>query len=961
MKVKKIISSVLALAMMPAVFSAEAVAAKYEGVPAQFPWGTYKIVYNTGNTKWDMDKDYATISSTEGYNGSAGMVFNVGSSLEANRYMDLSTRKLNAVMTSGNTYRLSYKIKGSGGNFPILTGTNERYHYSNMTKEDLGNGWTYCYTDATLTANRDSIHFFLEENMNYVIDDLSVKQVIDGQPSGTELIINGDFETYNPGEKLEWENERTVSSSWKYHRNGNCTDTVNYIMKPTRKYARTGNYGMYFKFGGTYASNAFMFAYPATNPKSPITSAADYVIEFYAKGGVMDLNNARVGYNCTGSPENTAWVRFTNMEISEPDADGWRKYSYTLDGDTIVESNWFWIFAENRAEFAVDDVKFYSTANPDVNLISDGGFENSYEEDILNSTIESNVWNTHKSGATATDATNYFMKPTNKLARSGDYSMYFHFGGGYASNAWMMKNVNPGPSVTVTDDADYVLEAYINGYVSNPKHLRIGYNITDGNFKNLTSWVYLSDMTKGETDANGWTKYTYTFDGSTIKGNSWFWIMLENTASFAIDDLKLYSTAAPEKNLINDGGFENNDDSTVAETEAVNLMSYATINSSRTGYGVNISWTNPNNDKIENIKVYLKGAEVYQAPLNLSANAFNQVYVRGTTSATEYDVKVVMQIDGKNYETAIKAPATTNAQTYEIDGWKVDRFNAMNGNYPIHSNFNVSVDNNVKYTGDASLKMQINRPTEISGLYPNVSQNVRFTTDSEYLLTFAAKTENISDFKVMLQKSSGDTVVTSPELISINGTNNWALYEVTLNADEVADTNFFDYDSQTEYDASLMFCADAGTGNVWIDDVELYEYSWGEKVGSNLISTGGFEKFVVEDAEFVLVTEDGSKELTALEAGNVEVTAKIANYSMGADFNAAVIVALYNGNKLESVTLMERAVVESSQEIPADEFTAKVTVPDLSTGDYMIKVMYWNGTGTMTPLKDTCDILVPAE
>ena len=142
-------------------------------------------------------------------------------------------------------------------------------------------------------------------------------------------------------------------------------------------------------------------------------------------------------------------------------------------------------------------------------------------------------------------------------------------------------------------------------------------------------------------------------------------------------------------------------------------------------------------------------------------------------------------------------------------------------------------------------------------------------------------------------------------------------------------------------------------GSLWIDDVAVYEIDADDEIISgNLLKDGGME-FIPMEITTKFEDADG-KALDNIQAGNVYVTTGIRNISMGENYTAATILALYKDNALVNVWVKEGLVPEVADGIPTDTWKQNISVP--SEGDCEIKVMYWDSTSGMKPV-DSFEVL----
>lgn len=733
--------------------------------------------------------------------------------------------------------------------------------------------------------------------------------------------------------------ESYVSNSW---------NKVSGTAQITSRYARSGNYALYVNRSTTDA-RMDLKTIPTMN------EAGEYTVEFWFKGSYQYAWNVFVNRLWAwSSAHNKHFGAYTK---GETDAEGWTKYSYTFtltDAQAATnDAQPFKVYATaSTAEFVIDDITLYKSSDTNkTNLLSDGGFEDSYPGVAMEAGLYSfNNWN-------RLSGTAY---PTKSAARGGKgYSLY-------VNRSTTDVRIDNKTVPVMNEAGDYTVEFWFKGSFTNTWDVFVN---------RLWAWssahnIHFGGYTAGEVDDEGWTKYSYTFtltDAQAATADAQpFKVVANNTAaSFYIDDIVLYkSSDANKTNLLTDGSFE---DVTVLSSAVTptNLMAYP-VNG---GGALNISWTNPTSVAIAKSEIYLDGEKQTVSGISNAASAFNQVAISGLKNNREYEVKLVMYICGNKYEYTTTGTPDARGPEFSVGDWTVTRFN-LSG---IHSNFIPAIDTGVGTSNNTSFKMNINIPTATSNLYPNIRQAVTVRRDTQYQFSFKAKTENIERLYIIAQyldyKEDGSVAYGSwvpVYFISGKGkvTSDWTEYKAVFGENVVSTDgtyNFYDAGDTTDktYAANIRIVADIGVGNIWIDDVEMKALSpWddGGTYGDNLIRNGGFDyTYEVLEPTYKLITEEGSEVISNLVEGNIEVTAKVKNYTMD-NYDTAVIVALFDGDELESVTPMERKLNSSSVAIPAEEFTTNVRVPALDTGNYCIKVMYWNGIGSMEPINSVDEL-----
>lgn len=941
---KKLLSIALTCSMLPAsVLSAQASeTADAWGYDNSVVPASWTINYNTRDTSWNKNQDYAGITPTGGYAGSPGLIVNIESPSEAHKYIEVK-QTLNGTLTAGQKYRVSFWRRTTADEYKTKApfsvhlggiGQNTVNSYD-FISDASSNGFTNYYYDVTPSADVTTLHFVFERKMTDVIDAVSVRKFKDdGSLDSTNIVNNLNFDAKSYSFDVTGENYK--SNSW---------NRLSGVAQPTKKFARTGDYALYINRSATDAriDNKLI---PAMN------KAGTYTVEFWFKGTYQYAWNVFVGRVWAwGSAHNKHFGAYTK---GETDKNGWTKYSYSF---TLTEAQAatadpqpFKIYATaSAANFVIDDIAIYYGDDRTTNLLNDGGFEDT----TINTTAskgdyEFDGWMQLFGAATpaADKGVSCYIEPSAAYKHGdGNYSLHLKHNYNWVSNNYTEARFNREFPAGKYDISFYLKKVTFADAAN--LYAGIGWN----------SHSIKAHYTAGTADADGWTKYE--FNGVELGDNAYFHFMSDYTCDVYIDDLVI-TKSGESTNLIPEGDFED----VVATNNGypTNVMASTTM----AGSGLNISWVNPASSYIEDIKVYVNDVEKANSAINMAKSAFNEMYVEGLENYTDYNVKVTAKVGGSEYTTETAGtPDARGMYLYEGD-WTIERQN-VSGEHP---NFIAELDTNEKYSDKASVKLSYNHPTEINNLYPNVQQTVTLDRNKEYILKYKMKNAGITKQLVLAQYKAYDAdgnvehsswTYLSPEKTELE--NGWAEYTVELGGNVVCSAEGCGYkfhdtaEANVQHSALFRWTVNSGTGSIWIDDVGLYESDWGEPTGENVIQNGGFDyTYEILNPTYKLVTEDSSSVITDLVSGNIHVTARVKNYMMGADFDSAVIVALYDGAKLVEVSAMEKKLQPSSLIIPADEYTATVNVPALENGDYKIKVMYWNSLGAMEAL-DSADVI----
>lgn len=706
----------------------------------------------------------------------------------------------------------------------------------------------------------------------------------------------------------------------------------------THEKARSGNYALYVHHRmisetpeGETVDRKPMYVTMKNDSNITLQSGTEYAIEFYFKG---ELDWFSVGHMFEYEDK----YRFTysyNKEYKVEDVNGWEKVQIKFTPSDTFKFNSRLLCCDAGADFVIDDFAIYETANPSVNLLPDGGFENSYP--VIGNIVydeeglSTNNFTTQYGDGVSTDAN--FAKITRKYARTGNYALFVHRED--TSGNFFRVRFNQD-AIKVDEGKTFFIEYWLNGKIGSQDF------ITHRNWADDD--MYASDANYVETDSNGWKLYRKKYVAGS--GNALAGILFDvcTTCNVVIDDFRVYTEDNPNVNLLTDGGFENSEMEDL--TTPINLMAAPTWSSDK----VVVSWTNPSNTHIEAYKLYIDENLISDFVANTSALGFNQYIFDGLDPFVKYNVKLVETINGEDYEYTIAAMSENYGQyspcigNYPAGNWSVDR-REVNGNY---ANFVVAADSENKSSGKSSLRINCNKPNRESDMLSNVKQVVTLDCNKKYRLKFK-------------YKSAGTKIAQVYESATDIWEAHWFIWDTAAPKGHVCDwtekvidlsTTKYDPLSSEQYEETLMFAVEQSIGSLWLDDIELKEideYDETQTIGDNLISNGGFEfePYTIDKPKFA----QNGEVIDEIKSGEIEVTAAVKNISAGDDFKVTVFVALYDGDKLLDVNLMQRTLTEKPYQLPADEFTSKINVPD-KVGNYSISIMYWNGIDTMVPLKN---------
>lgn len=972
-KTKKVLSFVLALSMLCTVFGTSLCVSAatdstetYSGDRYALPSGwTLSRANYSGGPAWNLEQDYVGMTFNKGVDGGCALVVNRLSEYFGNRFIQLSVPLVNMVenaeqsytVEAGKTYRLSFDMKGTvtGGLHTSISWLGDKTGgMDNFNAVASKDGFTNYYRDIAIetgtdTADKNKLLFIFNNPVNCIIDNVSLKEVVDGTVQDTEYVKNGtcdnpvyDFSGINYGDVK-------LTSNWNYSMinssGGSTADKQTEVNNGTfvtgTKIARTGNYALYAVWNSASSGKYIKIVQPDLTPDTN----SQYVVEFWAKG-----NN--VGGLQVGPIWNTGYGNATGNPV-ETDDNGWVKYK-SVYTPTSSENFNFKIILQQQTSAIIDDIKFYKDVNAngefdegEINLVMDGGFEGSYTNgkdelgkyEFTDFTLANGSKGTVEPGRGYLTNDEYaeakgYSEPDDFTAKSGNYSLHIQ------PPTLKANQTTPGNffyqlqfdnnTGQFSADKKYKYSFWAKGGVS---------NVVFG-----SNWAcnYLDNILPSQTDADGWTQYTLEQQGTT----EGFQMIFNVGDDVWIDDLEITEVATNTKVLSYD--FEN----VRVKSNDVDGIKHLMAATLKQGNGLYVTWTNPM-DYIKRARVFVDGKEVnVPADLSTERNAFCEMSVNGLTNGTTYDVEVRLLLEnGKTITATTKGTPDEKGTSYTLRGWTVSR----NRGYGEHNSyFMANLDSVVSKSGN-SMRLDLNKPVADGSYYPAIIQKFKVNKKDEHVLTFDTKSDGIDLASVIINYSYTDSesvTHNSWKMIDIEKSSEWANQKTVLNKD-VLGAEYCDSNATINnvLDAEIIFMVKQGTGSIWFDNMYFGTYDEmaeeGEGYGANLFANGTFDESYKITTAF---TDESGNEITVLKAGTINVNAKVKNEAVDEGLNAFVAIAVYKDGVLEQLVKAEGTVAVSG-EFPTynDEFTGMVTIPEEGANKYSIKVMYWNGEDTMQP------------
>ncbi len=898
-KTKKIFSLLLAMLMLLTVMPITSQADTALPVEGKYKFRQSLVHLANGTSSTTTENAFIEPTDTVRY-GSKGCSAHLYNKQEVGGvWHELAT--LTLALDAANSYNVEFLVKGENrGPIAFCVYNNRQIvEAANWNITDAGDGW-YKYSKQNLTGMGNAnytLRFWTAADM--YVDNFKISDANTGELKYYDPFDYGFVSMINDTADDAYSfNKMTVEAT-----SAQIAEKGTFI-EPTDRVSYNGKMSAHFYMKEDVAGQQIHLLAPTKfNPDTNVK------IEFYT--------TSSSSVYLIWSHEGNGILQWESINNGTYMGNGWWKHS--LDTKVVGLSRLglrFWA----PDDFYIDDFKI-SDASGNVLFFDDfessvfKKAENKYSFDKMVAMVPD--WNAQH-GA--------FIEPIDRFAHAGTHSAYFY-------------NPAAGPNTQlhlVTPDR------YNPGTVLNVEFY------TTKISQNFLLWSYdgnagLWDHQLNKTDAgNGWYKWTAQF---TVTGWSRVGLRFWNPDSFYVDDFKISDT---NNNVLFSDDFES---VTKIRTGVINFLATPDTDNP---CGLKASWKNPDVGTIESYKLYMDGTE-YNCTPDLTAGAFNVISIPNLVVGREYTFKLAEKIAGKDaVEYTTKGTPDAYGVVANIGDWSLERKS--------QSDFRLAQDN-----GSTVMKMYTNFP-KANGQFPSFRQKITLNADTDYDLSFKAKFENVNWFTVMMQYShkcaDGTTGGTSHRFEPIaNGYNltniDWKTYTDTLDGikcDKCGKEFYSPYTSDgSTYEVELIFLTDSAEGCLSFDDIAVRPKDpFGGTYGDNVVRNGDFElTYSVLEPEYYLVSGEEETPITSLQAGKVNVSARIKNYTMN-NFAPCVIFALYDGTTLkDSAVAKNKSMNATSAFIPADEFTAQFDIPALDSGDYKIKIFYWDGMDTINPISES--------
>lgn len=553
-------------------------------------------------------------------------------------------------------------------------------------------------------------------------------------------------------------------------------------------------------------------------------------------------------------------------------------------------------------------------------------------------------WTVGLKGSVNTDDSKYFAMRSTEASQEyrydGDDALFVKYPGSTKTDTEYLTVTNVMNASTVAGE-EYTLTFYIKGAKNSPyQEILLGDEVLT-TFKAISG--SMTKMTSAPSGQTNWYEAIYTFTAKSAE-NKLSFRFYGGTSSAAIDNVSLVKVGT-ENDLVENGGFEDAFSEAEGEPDAEFDQTPYTpqaIMASANESTVILNWTNPSSDKLTRISVYdiTDGEETLLAD-DLDTTKSKAVFykVSGLTMGENYQFKVVFSFSDKGDFVYYLCGSPSSASSADYGAWGLNWVKIGDAGYcPAE----INIDSEVSHSGKASIHMKSNidrtNHTEfVSNIYTAPNTNVDMEIGKTYQVSFWAKGENVTG---------------KPEVhvtwVSFDGRPNNIYTELCGTYDWKKFTNTYTYKESGKN--NLRFCIADPTGDLWIDDVEVYELGADGKVvpdAVNLVTNGDIEG----------LTNDKAGEITGLSATaevgaiNLSWNAPSDNYQKAEIYEKYFDKYLYRGTiakNAESIKLSNlkngaeytyRLVPVNADNVKGEpvEVTATVEMPNYETGEVILK------------------------
>ena len=498
-------------------------------------------------------------------------------------------------------------------------------------------------------------------------------------------------------------------------------------------------------------------------------------------------------------------------------------------------------------------------------------------------------------------------------------------------------------------------------------------------------WQWM-DLMEGDYTMDWWAKYVQTsdltcygqidWDGNCYpqiieKENGWihFRATLHNGTNWRGCPVR-FNIFAPSGILLDDITFTSPDgiqmftntsfeEYILPAKNVSNLIAYPAA----AGGTAVLSWDNPNYN-ITSITVSQDGTALSDLTINTAAKSSNEIVVSGLENDREYTFTVTTTIGGEEFPLSASVTPTAKASSSyagknKIGSWTVTRSDSTVDGTTHYANIVSDLDSSEKASGNTAFKFSGKLENTYTNVYSGLSQTLKLQKKYRYQFFVKTKTRGVNVINVLEELADETDGTLRANLLTVSdgssSASDWAEKNCMLATQNDGGDDLYDSlaDDDDTYTATISINVTKLVGTAWIDDVALYALDEdGAIVSDNLLAEGGFEFAPYTISAKCGTMENGVfTETGTLKAGENTIRAIVKNENAGADFKAAVAVALYKDGRLVKVSdILSKSVAEGNWYNPTEEYTFTLNVPAENIADYSAKVLFWKDLSGMKPL-----------
>ena len=575
---RKLVSMLLVLVMLISLFPAMLTSANTAVLYHDLTGGWVAGVTDGGTKGTVSDGTYQiAVGEGVGYNSNRALYVKWTSSENNKDWLNIANDGIKSY-TATDRYTISFYIKHLNGNttYPDVmfgyTGGKNRLAYDASkngvdgyyaVSQPDANGWQYVTASTIADA---AVNFTLniqKPSFEAYIDNF----VVTKNGESTNLLLNGDFETWAPTYLTATAPATTKGlEEWTATASGSSITTRTFVTSVGAENAYSGTQSMYVEFvADNYGKNWVNISNTGTQMAS-LDANKSYTVSMYVKGNKLSSAAMLMGYlyDDKNDVDTRNYQMLSRMSATEPEdaekaIDGWRKYTAVLNNPTVG----FTINIQCEAKVYIDDVSVVEVGGDGTNLVNNPGFEGtpvwepSYPDVSAPTTTKAlEEWTATTSGSSITTRT-FVTSVGAENAYSGTQSMYVEFVADNYGKNWVNIS-NTGTQMASLDaNKSYTVSMYVKGNKLSSAAMLMGYLYDDKNDVDTRNYQMLSRMSATEPEdaekaIDGWRKYTAVLNNPTVG----FTINIQCEAKVYIDDVSVVEVGGDGTNLVNNPGFE---------------------------------------------------------------------------------------------------------------------------------------------------------------------------------------------------------------------------------------------------------------------------------------------------------------------------------------------------------------------------------------------------------------------